>query len=33
LNAPYRSQESAARRQVQVVHLLKSIQLELLVID
>jgi hypothetical protein len=33
LNAPYRPQESAARRQVQVLHLLKSIHLEMLVID
>jgi type II secretory pathway predicted ATPase ExeA len=33
LNAPYRAQETAARRQIQVLHLLRSIGLEMLVID
>ena len=33
LNAPYRPQETAARRQVEVLHLLRSIGLEMLVID
>lgn len=33
LNAPYRPHESAARRQIQVLHLLRAIGLEMLIID
>lgn len=33
LNAPYRPQETAGRRQVQVLYLLRSIGLEMLMID
>jgi len=33
LNAPYRPHETAARRQFQVLHLLRSIGLEMLIID
>lgn len=33
LNAPYRQQETAARRQIQILHLLRSIGLEMLMID
>jgi type II secretory pathway predicted ATPase ExeA len=33
LNAPYRPQETAARRQMQVLHLLRSMGLEMLIID
>lgn len=33
LNAPYRPQETAGRRQIQVLHLLRSIGLEMLLID
>jgi Bacterial TniB protein len=33
LNAPYRAYQSAARRNIQVVHLLKALGLEMLIVD
>jgi len=33
LHAPYRPHETAARRQIQVLHLLRSLGLEMLIID